>query len=274
MKRIILTGFIILSIFLFSNNSIATDAPHSTADSVNCSSCHTLHGAPSPSLTQGTSNFNLCESCHKTTGLASGKPFVESQQATPAVSGRHHRWDAALPATSNPGNAYGLRAKADLSSADLKLMLDKFSDIITCSVCHNQHSQAAAKWDAFSTRNHFQRIADDMNQMCEDCHYYRVQDHTRVEGGDAGYPANGTNVFSHPVGQTLNANSRGYDRAAPLDVNGSAQSGTRFATGAETPTDNTTNNLVVESTTNKVRCLTCHRVHYSDSNSFTVDGAP
>jgi hypothetical protein len=116
---------------------------------------------------------------------------------------------------------------------------------------------------------HYQRTTDDMNQMCEDCHFYRVQSHFRVEGGDVAYPANGINVFSHPVGAALHANGRGYDRSAPLDVNGMPQGGQRSASGGEWP-DNASNNLVLDGT-NTVRCLTCHTVHYSDSNSLTVD---
>ncbi len=118
---------------------------------------------------------------------------------------------------------------------------------------------------------HFQITADDVNQMCEDCHYYRVQNHSRVEGGDAAYPADGINVFSHPVGQALNGNGKSYDRSAPLDVNGVAQSGARFASGGESP-DNVANNLVLDSG-NAVRCLTCHRVHYTDSNGLS-NGLP
>jgi hypothetical protein len=116
-----------------------------------------------------------------------------------------------------------------------------------------------------------QRMANDLNQMCEDCHNYRVQAHTRVEGGDGTYPANGTNVFSHPVAEKLNANAKGYDRTAPLDVNGAAQSGARFATNGAGES-NATNNLVLDASSpdNMVRCLSCHRLHYTDSNSLTV----
>ena len=118
---------------------------------------------------------------------------------------------------------------------------------------------------------HFQITADDVNQMCEDCHYYRVQNHYRVEGSDPAYPADGVNVFSHPVGQPLNGSGKNYDRTAPLDVNGVAQSGARFSAGGESP-DNAANNLVMDSG-NAVRCLTCHNVHYGDSNGLS-NGLP
>jgi hypothetical protein len=111
---------------------------------------------------------------------------------------------------------------------------------------------------------HFQRRPNSANEMCLVCHATWNQNHTDVEG-----PGDGSTVFSHPVGQALNANAKGYDRSAPLDVNGVAQSGTRFMTGGESP-DNVTNNLVMDSNGN-IGCLTCHGVHYIDSNSLSID---
>lgn len=101
--------------------------------------------------------------------------------------------------------------------------------------------------------------------MCEDCHRTRVHSSTRVEGGDAGYPANGTNKFSHPVNETLNNDNRHpYDRTLILDANGVAT-----AQGSDSDS-NATNNLRLDSAA-KVRCTTCHYVHNADSNSLTVD---
>lgn len=361
MKQIqfIITALLVICTY---NLSLATDPPHNSnpnAD-VTCNSCHQLHAAPGVSLMSDADNANLCMSCHKDTGDASGKPLTDAEQAVPGISGTNHRHDRSMKAGDPPlnlavgdnSNIYGLVTTDEISNPILKTKVTAFNNVVTCSVCHSVHSQGNAAWDVFAgsytglrggdfgtatggglgsiednskstywtndvwqnfsvkmrsgtaanigqirqiTGNtttqltvssnfpaavqpndgyeiigrHFQRIANDLNQICEDCHSYRVQTHTRVEGGDAGYPADGINVFSHPVGQALNANAGGYDRAAPLDVNGVAQSGTRSATGGESP-DNTTNNLVLDST-NKVRCLTCHRVHFSDSNSLTVD---
>jgi hypothetical protein len=81
-------------------------------------------------------------------------------------------------------------------------------------------------------------------------------DHAAVETWD-GTPK------SHPVGVALNANGRGYDRAAPLDGNGAAQGGA----GTDA---NPTNDLVFDAAGN-VQCLTCHGVHYVDSNTLSVD---
>ncbi len=75
------------------------------------------------------------------------------------------------------------------------------------------------------------------------------------------------NLKSHPVGVALGANGRGYDRAAPLDGDGQAQG----PTGSADVDGNSSNDLQLDDT-NLVQCLSCHGVHYADSNTLTVDG--
>jgi predicted CXXCH cytochrome family protein len=111
-------------------------------------------------------------------------------------------------------------------------------------------------WDFYISSAHL-RASNVADAMCLQCHGSRNQTHTTVKG-----PGNGTTVFSHPVGQALNANNQGYDRAAAnvLDADGRLQ-----ATGD----GNTSNDLKLDA--GLVRCTTCHSVHNADSNSLTVD---
>jgi predicted CXXCH cytochrome family protein len=111
-------------------------------------------------------------------------------------------------------------------------------------------------WDFYVSYAHL-RASNVADAMCLQCHGSRNQNHTTVEG-----PGDGTTRFSHPVGQALNANGRGYDRAAAnvLDANGLTQT---------TGDGNTSNNLKLDA--GLVRCTTCHSVHNADSNSLTVD---
>jgi predicted CXXCH cytochrome family protein len=98
-------------------------------------------------------------------------------------------------------------------------------------------------------------LDDGVNVFCLDCHVERDMGYADVEA---------YNEFvyrSHPVGEGLDANLAGYDRGTPLDVDGKAQ-------GSSDDT-NTTNDLALDG--GIVRCLTCHDVHYTDSNSKTVD---
>lgn len=103
---------------------------------------------------------------------------------------------------------------------------------------------------------------DAVDQFCRDCHRDWVMTHDTdlVSGG--GVETWDGNFKSHPVGVGLNANGLGYDRPTPLDADGLAQ-------GASTDT-NPSNDLVLDASGN-VQCLSCHGVHYADSNTLTVD---
>ncbi len=91
-------------------------------------------------------------------------------------------------------------------------------------------------------------------KFCRDCHRAWAMDYAAVRTYD------GT-MRSHPVGQALNANGAGYDRAIPLDGNGVVQGGAGDG--------NPTNDLKLAGTT--VQCLTCHGVHHADGNTLTPD---
>ncbi len=95
------------------------------------------------------------------------------------------------------------------------------------------------------------------DRFCRECHSLWAMDHEDVEGPS-------TQWMSHPVGDRLNANGRGYDRPVPLDGNGAVQ-GTAGADGNESNDFN----LDAE---NMVQCMTCHGIHYADSNTLTEDG--
>lgn len=92
---------------------------------------------------------------------------------------------------------------------------------------------------------------------CRDCHRDWVMGHTTARTWDG-------NPKSHPVGEVLNASGAGFDRTVPLDGNGAEQG----SGGADA---NPTNDLRFDSSS-LVQCLTCHGVHYADSNTLSVDG--
>jgi hypothetical protein len=92
---------------------------------------------------------------------------------------------------------------------------------------------------------------------CLSCHQERAQGHGDVESG-----GDGIRVFSHPVGEALNTNGKGYDEPAPLDADGGV-----IGVNADA---NATNDLQLGSG-NAVTCMSCHAPHNADSNSLTVD---
>lgn len=277
MKYLLIKGIIITAILCVTNYAFAIDPPHSTTQNVYCNSCHSIHKASGTGLTSNASNANLCLSCHVSGGTASTKRFDATMQAAPGSKGTSHRWDAAMPATSNPNNQYGLKAVADLTNSALKSKLGTYGNIITCSVCHNQHGQATTPWDpnapASGSGRHFQSTGNDLSQMCEECHAYRKAatsgtDVTTYDG----------NKKSHPVVKNLTSdvtNPNQFVGAAPLEpiwIN-SQQTGSRYHLDPGGGSDINRNNLVVDSS-GKTRCMSCHGIHYTDSDSVTTDGNP
>jgi hypothetical protein len=101
------------------------------------------------------------------------------------------------------------------------------------------------------------RSANLTGSACLSCHQERAQGHGDVESG-----GDGVRMFSHPVGEALNANGRGYDHPAPLDADGGVIGVNADANG--------TNDLLLGSG-NAVTCMSCHAPHNADSNSLTVD---
>ena len=265
-----------------TGTSFAVDPPHYVVGSLSCNNCHTLHKAPGSSLTSEASNENLCLACHKATGLASAKPFTaaENSNVISGTSGRQHRWDGVMPASSSPSNTYGLRAVSDLSNADLKVRLAGFNNAVVCSVCHNQHNQSAASWDPSSptaytagvtTNRHFMRTQNELNQLCEDCHYYRTpgsvpsggNSQTNVREWDG-------NIKSHPLVKDISTDVTNPTQfvGTPLDANYTTQTTSPRYHGDSD--GNPTNNIVFDKN-GKVRCLSCHGIHYTDSDSTTYD---
>ncbi len=110
----------------------------------------------------------------------------------------------------------------------------------------------------------FIRISNADSAMCIVCHANRNMNHTRVAGNDGTYPANGTNVFSHPVGVSLNANGKGYDRGDAVTNNVLDANGVVQTTG-----DGVSSNNLRLGTNNAVHCMSCHSPHLADSNSLT-----
>lgn len=299
MKAYIIVGLAALSLVASLGIAVAIDPPHDPANNVNCNGCHTLHNSLGPSLTKDT-NANLCISCHNPSGNAANKPFATADQANIGVSGTSHHWGGVMPNSATDqgaNNPYGLRTDSQVVNATMRIQLGKFGTCsnpsykskstcetnlgtwtaqVVCSICHNMHSQVNAPWDpnapayggtGTGSGRRFMRIGNDLNQMCEDCHYYRTAGvYTDLKTYDG-------SKKSHPVLKNIStdvADPTGFIGAAPVEPNASAQTGApRYHLNSATDT-NATNNIVFDSA-GKIRCLSCHGMHYTDSDSSTVD---
>lgn len=306
MKRVQIAWIIVLmGVIAFLGVALAIDPPHDSTTNTQCNSCHSLHNAVGPNLTKEAENYNLCLGCHSQSGSASAKPFQATDQATPGTGGNSHRWDGTMPQTDNSSNPYGLRRVDSLTNTVLKARLGVFGTCsntlyknksncetnggiwtakVVCSVCHNIHSQSAETWDPSApsyggsgtgSGRHFQRAANDLNQLCEDCHYYRtpVSGETDVRtwsGNKKSHPI--MKIFTSANGETPDVTKPLQFNTAPLEpqaASWAAQTGARYHQNGGTDT-NPTNNIVVGSDM-KIRCLSCHGVHYTDSDSSTKD---
>ena len=242
-----------LMILLFGGTSVlALDLPRNedVIPIIECDSCHIGHNAPGAGLTSTAGNANLCFSCHVSGGQASDLPMLSSEQAVPGTSGVHHRWDAVTPV---PG------------STEMAIRLENGTTIM-CSTCHDQHSQLHPPFDPSASTTpgdagrHFQRVANDAHQMCLDCHSDRNVSSVRTYTGSN---------LSHPVGVALpSGDSKFHD--APREPNGNPQTGGPNFSGNGIGDTNSSNNLLLDAS-GQVQCLTCHNLHYADSDPNTED---
>ena len=164
----------------------------------------------------------------------------------------------------------------------------------SCSACHNQHLQKSEPWTstgpyvaydpdnptkASSNNRKFLRIDNDRSQLCLECHSSRAHAPATNTRGEW----DGTKK-SHPIGKIF-ATKADADPAralapdvtnvspfnsAPLKPDGTVQTGTDKRYGATGADGNVTNNLILDPD-GRIACLTCHGMHYTDSNAATVD---
>lgn len=234
MKRT-LTYILISLVVILAGIVPATDDPHGTTNSIECGQCHIPHATLGELLVNATDSLisTLCISCHTPGGWSGMSKFMSSSlKAQPGVSGTSHAW-----------NVDTLNAERGAQSPQDAALLDHISKDgkITCATCHDPHSNSNPP---------FLRMDNSANALCLDCHRSRDMASVRTWTG---------NDLSHPVNVVLPATAGWHN--PPLDVDGNPQ-----------PSDGNTTNDLPLGAGSMVLCTTCHGVHYTDSNSGTVDG--
>ncbi|MBI5386648.1 MAG: hypothetical protein HZA90_18410 [Verrucomicrobia bacterium] len=135
-------------------------------------------------------------------------------------------------------DAWHLHVRTDLQlTTNATLLAQMTNGQMTCSTCHEPHSQAKTPFDPTAPGypgpelgygRHFQRLDNDTDQMCLECHAPR-----NVASALAG---------SHPVGLLVPTNAH-FKRPVSLPL---------------------------DKTEDKMRCSTCHRVHFSPADDGTL----
>jgi len=230
----IIPGSLIAILFMFGIAG-ATDDPHGSLESIYCEQCHIPHGTLGDILINSADSLvsTLCLSCHTPGGWAGmSKVLSSSNRAVPGVSGTSHSW-----------NADTLNTDHDAQSPQTQTLLDHLSQDgrITCGTCHDPHS---------NTNPPFLRLDNSADSLCLDCHRTRNMMSTRTYTGGK---------MSHPVGVALPLSDTFHN--PPLDTDGNPQ-----------PSDGNITNDYAFGPGGELKCTTCHGVHYTDSNSGTIDG--
>ncbi len=213
----------------------ASDDPHGTTNSIECEQCHISHSTLGEVLVNSADSLvsTLCLSCHTPGGwVGMTLEMSSSQKAEPGVSGVSHSWDKVVRNTT-----YGT-----LPPQTTELLTHLSADSsITCATCHDPHKNSVSP---------FLRVDNSANALCLDCHRQRNISSVRTYTGSD---------LSHPVGIVLPATSTFHN--PPLDVDGNPQ-----------PSDGNTTNDYQLGAGDTIMCTSCHGIHYTDSNSGTIDG--
>ncbi len=142
-------------------------------------------------------------------------------------------------------------------------ILSNTANSITVSAAFTYSVAGGNSYVIMKDRN-YMRISNNEGQLCEACHYYMTP-----QGQAADIKTWNGRKKSHPVGRSLQEAGSSY-HPVPLDANLAPQAGApRYHLNAEGDT-NLTNNLVMDAQ-GRVRCMTCHGIHYTDSNTETED---
>jgi predicted CXXCH cytochrome family protein len=195
--------------------------------------------------------------------------------------------------TTNYWAGYYVKMTGGANSGDRRRIQGNTANTLTLADAFTYPVAANDTYYITSAR-HFMRINSVTADMCNDCHYYRS--FASMNGGihQTDVHTWDGNEKSHPVGKGLSDVSdpsqfnaaflEGYcsgpDPCSTLTMTGcsagsgctwnwAAEGGARgeLNGGADT---NLTNNITVGND-GKVNCLSCHNVHFADSDSATVD---
>jgi predicted CXXCH cytochrome family protein len=238
---------------------------HATGGYLRCSACHDAHAAGGANA-PGSRHVSVATGTLLAKSGGGGAGTLTLAVGEGAVAGGYrvrigpvatqfqvsHRARSQQTASVTWGEPYAI------PGAGTAVPLVQTGDDPAVSVSFSEASLTVGEYWDFYVGFPFLRMPIAEGELCMDCHAARNQRHTDVET-TATYGWASDKPFSHPVGEGLNANGKGYDLTIPLEPSGAAQSATK------------TSSTLALSATGKVTCLTCHAVHNADTTSQTMD---
>lgn len=223
--------------------ALAIGFPHNYQNNYGCGVCHQSQKSFGPGYN------NLCTVCHNPSDPKGSKfPFYQADAASPYGIIQSRYSGGVIPSkifqTSHSWTGSDTNPSAGSTPPTGIYVNNPFvQGTIFCNRCHNVHGPRSSPFNSAP----FLRGLNNNDQMCRDCH--KVRDTTSHLSG------------SHPI----NIN---YTSAT-------SQVKLKPAEYYQTPVNaNPTNPTSAMKLINgKVLCSTCHGVHYTDSNSGTIDGS-
>ena len=225
--------------------ALAITFPHDYTNGYGCGVCH-----KSQQSLGLTGYSNLCTACHNPNDPKGSKfPFYQADAASPygIILSRYSGGiiPRKLYQTSHNWTGSDINPQAG-AQAPIRPSMNATATIkgyLLCSRCHSVHGPRSSWLNSAP----FLRDFNDNDQMCRDCH--TVRDTTSHLSGSHPININYTSATS----QVKLKPSKYYP--APVNAN---------------PANPTSAMKLING---KVLCSTCHGVHYTDSNSGTVDGS-
>ena len=161
------------------------------------------------------------------------------------------------------GDAWYLYVVADtVAPTDPEMLARLENDAIMCSTCHDQHSQEMTPFDPATPPTpgdegrHNQRLANDTDQMCKDCHSPR--------------DVNLSSLGSHPVGVGIPVSSDYQSPTGlPLDASGNVS----CLTCHDMHYNGTDNGLLLRINDNQTMCTECHTLASGVASHFNTSAA-
>ncbi len=232
-----------------------------------CSTCHDQHAAGQANAPQ---NLHVSVATNAALPQSGGAASGATMQVTigagvPAAKGYRiqigpaaNQFQVSHDARNGWGAATWNATPYTISGANVAIPLSQAGDDPVVSISFSGIPNATGGYWDFYVSYPFLRMPVAEGELCVNCHAARSQAHADVETSTTHGWASGK-PFSHPVGEGLNANARGYDVATPLEVLGAVQGAIASSS------------YLRLSPTGKVTCVTCHAAHNADSNSQTAD---